>query len=1597
MRLLPLLAFVICIISRLPVFAASIPHVARDEFQAGGALDSPTTTISGNQAPSSAATSAVNQVTARVNSTTTSNTTAPVSTTVVSLNTATVSENGTVTPAPGALPLEPQVTPAFGVGGFILIATGAILALIGIRNSWVQVFLSAAFLTSLGVTVLIVYVMNPPVRVAVQGAYLVAIFFTGVTFGALSIVFKELTEGLGCLLGGFCVSMWLLCLRPGGLLTDTNAKAGLIGAISVAFYALPFSRYTRPYGLIVSAGVSGGTAVALGIDCYSRAGLKEFWLYIWALNEDVFPLGTGTYPITRNIRVELAVTVIVAILGVVSQLRLWKVIREKRSKEEAAKKEEEKRKEEAEAEVAHRLEENNMREREAWEAQYANVEAKLIPELGDGTQCAADKEDLEKGDAAEVNSISGSSQVSYRCSDCRKQEASEDSFSDATRATGNTDVERHGEETEKTTDGEHPMPFNVFDGATAARLMDDKESDVTAMAGSDTATVRSKRFSGMTLWKRTSVQSSLRPVPSQEALVHTDDESSMSAQGAVDDSSDRSSDCHDVEKESREAVKARSELEIAVPKAVTSAGRHHSDVGIGRARAVDGEEECLVIQESALVQDTDSHGVEEGLGNVEGRHTSTDSKLQEPLITESQDAGQNESHPSDDTGGSLQGLEPRPDGKKTDHEQSTTQADEVCPPMPSPADAEDAEVSERIQRQSLEISKDLQTNATHEIGDFNCRNSTEENTKTIHSEEENLQVSGEHTSLKTTPGPENHQSQAGDEFERQRASNSKQKGQRKTEKPKLDAKTVKHLPEQTSRVVQTYRTNEWAKHLCDAEIPEPEPIEPITKESVESPVEAEEVPAPVNVEELLQTPLTVLRPPAADMRANTGKEQQSANDIHRMSNDYRRHTTSATNLQSVREPQSVDRSSGVPSTIVLSSATALPSPVFSGAGHNAFPGASSPPIPTEQHQAAPELTKPRWKGPPPLLAVREDMMRSRVSSTCLSLDPWASRNSPRQSIALDTSVQISPTPSFPESSDDVPLSRRRAMLHQQMIHSPHTSMPPSAPKWSQSSVSRPGNPQAVMAAWRESIRENLKDKHNPLAKQYVPIGGTSVGPHGLSPFGPPGRNSSSLQVNLDRAIAEGMQRGDMSDLHREAMRRMQAKANQNMNGRSSIQAAPLSLSSSGSVLVSKTASSTAWEHSHILSSPETEKNSNTRLHRHHTQRSLEFDRRASSYLSPFTEYTARNSTKKPTLRQKQLQRRSHSFLTTTILRPPAVRLANPVNYVPRITPVTVPHPLQISDECLPLGAHRDAHPLLTIPERRRSRLSQSPTSLVVERSQGEAESGRSSIAVPRGQVRSGTFDRNSALQEMSEQLEHSNNGSHEGKELRSPERAHLAQDTGPLQGDRPRHIPSQISLRSQSQIASIPSNPGAPPTGGDAEVAEELAWGPAHPCYPHVNPHVPIGSQEYLTTRIIRIRRDWMVKGDLAPTFSNLYPEILDPLLPEQEFRRVIAAVNEELINAFDPFSFRNLVDGALGLVTGWLWEDIGAPGIKSHLQRVEAWLDKWNREIGAKEGVHIWSLRRTAYLSLDIQIPDPKVGIVQSEGVSLPGTRPSSGVGLGF
>lgn len=187
-------------------------------------------------------------------------------------------------------------------------------------------------------------------------------------------------------------------------------------------------------------------------------------------------------------------------------------------------------------------------------------------------------------------------------------------------------------------------------------------------------------------------------------------------------------------------------------------------------------------------------------------------------------------------------------------------------------------------------------------------------------------------------------------------------------------------------------------------------------------------------------------------------------------------------------------------------------------------------------------------------------------------------------------------------------------------------------------------------------------------------------------------------------------------------------------------------------------------------------------------------------------------------------------------------------------------------------------------------------------------------------------------------------------------------------------------------IGSAISSSDSSIMGEDVHPDDE-AWGPQHPCYPHLNPHVPVESPEYTSTRIIRVKRDWMLAGDLAPTFSNLYPEILDPAgLTEQEFRRIMEKLNSELIPVFNPYNPRNIIDGVLGVLTGWMWDDLGLSSAKSRLNKLEMWIDDWNKTAARTMGTEgsvmapkLISLRRTGYMTLDIQIPDPEIAAAPS------------------
>lgn len=342
---------------------------------------------------------------------------------------------------------------------------------------------------------------------------------------------------------------------------------------------------------------------------------------------------------------------------------------------------------------------------------------------------------------------------------------------------------------------------------------------------------------------------------------------------------------------------------------------------------------------------------------------------------------------------------------------------------------------------------------------------------------------------------------------------------------------------------------------------------------------------------------------------------------------------------------------------------------------------------------------------------------------------------------------------------------------------------------------------------------------------------------------------------------------------------------------------------------------------------------------------------------------------------------------------PASRLWNPVNSSPR-TPVSQPS-TSYRNNSLPVGPNvpfpppttaeegRDVYPLLPLPGQTQSR---AHSSLAVERSQG-GDSSRASIGLPSGR-RSLLLDRQQqgGDQQPASPVAATASGARTkaGKEPAAMEAPTAAKIVGldepqrnvgrptsiilnpddPEAGHRLNHSASRATMPLDTFRSRQPSAVTFPEPS-EAGDEDEYAWGPSHPCFPHLNPHVPVTSPLYSTTRIIRIKRDWMIAGDLAPTFANLYPEVLDPLISEDQFRKIVKKINSQLQAAFNPQSTRAWVDAIMGAATLWLWEDLGLTGVKKTLRELEEWVDEWNRTEGLKEGVKIIPLRRTGYLTV--------------------------------
>lgn len=427
-----------------------------------------------------------------------------------------------------------------------------------------------------------------------------AAFITGIIFGGGSVMFTDVTEGLGCLLGGFCLSMWFLVLKSGGLITSTAGKVILIACFTLGAFGLYISHLTRPYGLIGSISFAGATVIVLGIDCFSRAGLKEFWLYLWDLNGDMFPPHYDKpYPITRGIRVEVACVVLLFLLGIMSQMKIWKIIKERRDRNVTAQLEEERDRDQAEENIGRKLEEGNEQERATWEAVYGDKDDAKRQQVDSGVGTdepgsvrkgsigAAGSRDVRNSvsESVEMSNLEGTNS-SRRVSDDGNQPrndgrvmtvrvASDDEIQQApianlapskdvtTTSTGTSTSQTFHETVHKSpgdiliakdsTDNRSikkvegssgpqvvPLPFSVPEPGPRN---DDDVSSIATFAASDHLLARtSRRASGHSLLRSLSKRSRSDSLAEEELIPHHEDDRASSVAATIDDvSTDRDS------------------------------------------------------------------------------------------------------------------------------------------------------------------------------------------------------------------------------------------------------------------------------------------------------------------------------------------------------------------------------------------------------------------------------------------------------------------------------------------------------------------------------------------------------------------------------------------------------------------------------------------------------------------------------------------------------------------------------------------------------------------------------------------------------------------------------------------------------------------------------------------------------------------------------------------------------------------------------------------------------------------------------------------------------------------------------------------------
>lgn len=315
------------------------------------------------------------------------------------------------------------------------------------------------------------------------------------------------------------------------------------------------------------------------------------------------------------------------------------------------------------------------------------------------------------------------------------------------------------------------------------------------------------------------------------------------------------------------------------------------------------------------------------------------------------------------------------------------------------------------------------------------------------------------------------------------------------------------LPARLSKVALSYRTNEWAKHLEAADLPELEKLSVPASPGAALDHGSEEAPAPVSAE--IAAPLI-------------GSQRNSK----RVSIESRIQT-------SLNRSPSISHQSLVERVPMSRSSSALSPRVLSRSNSGTQLSALSP-LPTNT-----------------LMGQRESLIRNRVSSHSFSPLPSPGQTLPEQN-----------------EQDDMTLAQRRQLLkqgptspveHQAAIVSPRRPPPSTAQKWQKKGWAGQGmapgfdshqpqrTPSSQSTRKREDLyadwRENIRDVTPPQTAAYIAEQQRAALLNDRRQKEVERQQREAVQQQRASMMDNMMRSGQMLDAHREAMRKMQANAN----------------------------------------------------------------------------------------------------------------------------------------------------------------------------------------------------------------------------------------------------------------------------------------------------------------------------------------------------------------------------------------------------------------------------------------------------------------------